>query len=199
MKALHAVVVLGLPACGTLAESPSEASSAKTAGFSFSHENSIVERWPFGLDEITTKIVVEPSKAADSIESYWVVRLSPKAAARPARAFTAEVWIGPEFGDGPFAPRAADYEVLTGVDRNGAVTSALEDGRYRIQVPAAASSGEHGFIVRARFLGDGDGQEPPKSLLVAILMIVEDATGDELPIGAVDEARWLIVDPDAGI
>jgi hypothetical protein len=199
MKPLLAVVVLGLPACGTLAESSPREPSAGAQGFSFSHENSIAERWPFGLDEITTKIVVEPSKAADSTESYWVVRLSPQAAARPAGAFTAQVWIGPEFEDGPFAPRAADYEVLTGVDRNGAVTSALDGGRYRIQVPAAAGSGEHGFIVRARFLGDGDGQEPPKSLLVAILMIVEDATGDELPIGAVDEARWLIVDPDSGM
>jgi hypothetical protein len=210
MRVLSAIV-LALAVCGC--ESPSRSSVKPAAaptsvkqretakhGFAFSHEDSAVQGWPFGLDEPTTKIVVEPAKADDAVESYWVVRLSPKAKLGAVGAFTAEIWVGSEFEPGPFAPVAgADYELLTGTDRNGAETTALADGRFRVRVPAAESAKEQGFIVRARFLGDGDGQEPPKSLIVSILSITDDASGAELPIGQRSDARWLIVDPDAGM
>src|SRR5688572_27799674 len=182
------------------ARAPVERRETEKHGFAFSHDDSVVQGWPFGLHEPTTKIVVEPAKADESVESYWVVRLSPKAELESVGAFTAEIWVGSEFEAGPFAPAAGvDYEVLTGTDRNGAVTTPGENGRFRIHVPDAGGDRELGFILRARFLGDSDGQEAPKSLIVSILGIVDVASGKALPLGRMGDARWLIVDPDAGM
>lgn len=211
MRVLFAAVLVALSGCESPGKTsakgraePARASLERRAtekhGFAFSHDNSVVEGWPFGLDEPTTKIVVEPVKADESTESYWVVRLSPKSDLGSVGAFSAEIWIGSEFEAGPFAPVAgADYEVLTGADRNGAVTTAAENGRFRVDVPASGDSRELGFIVRARFFGDSDGQEAPKSLIVSILSIVDVASGEPLPLGRRSDARWLIVDPDAGM
>jgi len=165
--------------------------------FEFTHDHSIVQRWPFGLSEVTTKIVVEPSKAANSVESYWVVR--SKADGQPAShagAIAAEVWVHGEFPGGAFEPvRGADYELVVGDDRNGATTTEIGAGRLVIRVPQSAGARQTGFVVRARFLGDSDGGEPPKSLLVEIVRIRDVASGRELPLGPMKRARWLIVDP----
>jgi hypothetical protein len=62
-------------------------------------------------------------------------------------------------------------------------------------VPASERARQSGFVVRARFLGDGTPHEPPKALLVDILRVVDVASGRELPLGRARGARWLIVEP----
>jgi hypothetical protein len=167
--------------------------------FGFSHELSVLEGWPFGLDDCTTKIVVEPAKAEDIVESYWVVRASSRG--QPAShdgAITAVVRVSAEFPGGDFeAVRGRDYDLVTGTDRNGATTVEREPGLLEIRVPASDGS-QSGFAVRARFFGDTDGQEPPRSLLIDVVRVVDEPTGSELELGPVRRARWLIVDPDGG-
>jgi hypothetical protein len=160
--------------------------------FSFSHDNSVAQHWPFGLGDVTTKIVAEPARAGESVESYWVVRSD--------RAFdgelTAEVALRPEFPGTPFEPvREVDYVCVTGLDRNGATTTELAPGRLSIHIPPHAGARQSGFIVRARFPTDDAPAEPPKSLLVEIVRIV-DERGREMPLGRA-RARWLIVEPDS--
>jgi hypothetical protein len=100
-----------------------------------------------------------------------------------AGALEAEVAVRPEFAGSAFeAKRGVDYELVLGADRNGIETEELAPGRLRVRAPALERDGQTGFAVRAKFLGDGDGQEPPKSLLVEIVRVVDVTSGRELPL-----------------
>ncbi len=169
---------------------------ARTAGFAFSHDNSREQRWPFGLNDVTTKFVAEPASADEFVSSYWVVRSEPGYAPPPGE-LRAEFRVRPEFPDGAFAPRPTlDYELVLGVDSSDATTCALDAERVEVRSPASSAARQRGFILRARFPGDADPHEPPKSLLVE-LVAVRDASGQELPLGEPRIARWLIVEPTA--
>lgn len=162
-------------------------------GFAFSHDNSRDERWPFGLNEVTTKFVAEPAGAEAFVASYWVVRSEP-GYAPPSGELTAEFVVRPEFPGGAFEPvRGVDYELVLGEDKNGATTRAFGADRLEVRSPASDGARQRGFIVRAQFRGDDRSQEPPKSLLVE-LTAVRDAQGVELPLGEPRRARWLIVE-----
>ncbi len=163
-------------------------------GFAFSHDNSREERWPYGLNEVTTKFVAEPADAQAFVASYWVVRSEP-GYAPPSGALTAEFAVRPEFPASAFEPvRGVDYELVLGDDRSGATTRALDEQRIEVRSPAADGARQRGFVLRARFAGDSTPHEPPKSLLVELLS-VRDADGRELPLGEPRLARWLIVEP----
>lgn len=165
--------------------------------FAISHDNSVAERWPFGLNELTTKFIAEPAGPGARVASYWVVR-SSRDAPPPSEAFVAEVLVRPEFPGTSFAPRAGiDYELQLGVDRNGAETREVAPGRLEVRVPAETGARQRGFMVRAQFLGDEEPHEPPKPLLVEIVRLV-DEHGRELALGSPHVARWLIVEPERG-
>jgi hypothetical protein len=168
--------------------------------FEFSHRDSIAEGWPFGLGEVTTKLVVEPPDAEDVAACYWLVRSRP-AVDRPGGfpALRAVVSVRPEFPSTSFEPVAGrDFEVLTGTDRRGATTTRIGSGRYEVRVPASEGARQAGFAVRARFAGDVDGPEPPRALLVELERVEEDETGRAFELGENVRARWLIIDPDSG-
>jgi len=167
------------------------------ATFAISHDNSVAERWPFGLNELTTKFIAEPAAPGERVASYWVVR-SSRDAPPPTGAFVAEVLVRPEFPGASFEPRrGVDYELQLGVDRNGAETREVAPGRLEVRVPAAPNARQRGFIIRAQFPGDGEPHEPPKSLLIEVVRIV-DEHGRELALGSPRSARWLIVEPERG-
>lgn len=166
------------------------------AGFAFSHDNSREERWPFGLNLVTTKFVAEPSSADGAVSSYWVVRSEP-GYAPPNGELRAEFRVRPEFPASAFEPtRGVEFEIVLGEDRNGAATRALDTERIEVLALPSAAARQRGFIVRARFFGDAAAHEPPKSLLVELLA-VRDADGRELPLGEPRTARWLIVESAA--
>jgi hypothetical protein len=161
--------------------------------FAFSHDTSVAGHWPFGLDDCTTKIVAKPAPAGDSAASYWVVRST----AAVDVELTAVVTIRPEFPGTPFAPvRGVDYECITGADRNGATTTELAPDQLEIHIPPQPGARQSGFVLRARFPGGATPQQPPKSLLIEIVRIV-DAQGRSMHLGALRRARWLIVAPEA--
>lgn len=173
-------------ACATPAAPP-------RPGFAISHDNSRAERWPFGLNAITTKFVVEPTEAGAKVASYWVVR-TQSGAAFPVGELVADVRVRAEFPDTSFAPRAGvDFELVLGTDRNGAVTRETEPGKLEVRMPAAPDARQRGFAIRARFLGNGQPHDPPKSLLVE-LAAVRDERGRLLVLGEPRIARWLIVE-----
>lgn len=163
-------------------------------GFAFSHDNSREERWPFGLNAVTTKFVAEPADAQHFVASYWVVR-SEAGYAAPLGELRAEFDVRAEFPASAFEPvRGVDYELVLGEDSSGATARALDESRIEVRSPAVGGARQRGFIVRARFLGDATPHEPPKSLLVELLA-VRNADGRELPLGEPRLARWLIVEP----
>jgi hypothetical protein len=161
--------------------------------FAFSHDTSVAGHWPFGLDDCTTKIVAQPATAGDFAASYWVVRSTAPVDVE----LTAVVVIRPEFPGTPFEPvRGVDYECITGLDRNGATTVELAPDRLEMRIPPQPGARQSGFVLRARFPGGANPNQPPKSLLVEIVRIV-DAQGQAMPLGALRRARWLIVAPEA--
>lgn len=193
--------VIGV-ACASERNSPSTAPSRPIApaqprapaGFAFSHDNSREERWPFGLNLVTTKFVAEPASPETFVASYWVVRSEP-GYAPPSGELTAEFALRPEFPGSAFEPvRGVDYELALEGDPSGASTRALDAERLEVRSPASEGARQRGFVVRARFRGDDRTQEPPKSLLVE-LIAVRDENGRELPLGEPRRARWLIVEP----
>lgn len=109
---------------------------------------------------------------------------------------TAVVAIRPEFPGTPFEPvRGVDYECITGADRNGATTVELAPDQLEIHIPPQPGARQSGFVLRARFHGGAKPDQPPKSLLVEIVRIV-DAQGRAMPLGALRRARWLILAPE---
>lgn len=190
-----ALTLLACGACASQGESQGESApvAQATLVFEFSHDNSVAERWPFGLDSVTTKIVAEPARADAVAESYWVVRSSGPYAG----ALTAELALRAEFPGTRFEPvLGADYELVTGPDKSGSVTGVLASGMFEVRMPASDGSRQAGFSIRARFSGDDVRQEPPKALLLELLR-VRDSEGRELALGETRSARWLIVDPDS--
>ena len=192
--------LLGVAAAAGVLLAGARSPVTEEPAFAISHRNSITEAWPFGLGDVTTKIVTEPPDAEDVAECYWLVRSRP-AVDRPwgFPALRAVVSVRPEFPGTDFEPLAGrDFEIVTGVDRRGATTTEIEAGLFELRVPASEGAHQAGFALRARFPGDGDGPEPPRSLLVELERVEEDETGRVLPLGEILRARWLIVDPDSG-
>jgi hypothetical protein len=193
-RARRLVASLGLAMSACAAPEAPEAPTEPPAGLGFTHDNSLVERWPFRLDSVTTKIVAEPAAKDAVAASYWVVRAKcdPRAG-----ELVAEIAIEPEFPDSAFAPLPeVDYRIVTGAGPRGANARELRPGVFEVRAPVDASTGAAAISLRAQFPGDTDGREPPKALLVRFLRIREEATGVELPLGQRALARWLIVDPD---
>lgn len=164
--------------------------------FAFTHDTT-GEHWPFGLDDVTTKIVAEPAAPEDSSASYWVVRATENgSAALVGGELLAEFAVRAEFPGTSSEPRdQLDYSIVTGEDRNGAVTTAEPGGRFTVRIPSDSNARQSGFVVRARFPGDRDGPEAPKSLLVELVRVA-DLSGREFALGRLRVARWLIVDPE---
>src|SRR5262245_50256864 len=109
MKMLLALAPLALVACSTPQSDPQSDAVVESdveSAFGFSHDNSVVEQWPFGFDDRTTKIVAEPIKTDADVESYWVVRSTGgNGTDGQTGALTAEIWVHAEFPNTAFAPQ----------------------------------------------------------------------------------------------
>jgi hypothetical protein len=85
----------------------------------FTHNLSEVDHWPFGLDDISTKIACEPREQAEA--GYWAVRYQDQPGdggnnVTIANDLAVRIRVSPEF-ELPFAPSRGvnqDYTVISG-------------------------------------------------------------------------------------